>query len=386
MMNDLNAIASQFDFPAPVKEVNPHGTGIINDTYIVTFADPPGSKNYRLGQRAILQRISSAVFPEPALIMENLEKVLGYAGQKAITTVADFLLPPIYRTKQGQISYQDSENQHWRAIGFIEQTMTSDQLQSGSQAQQAGVALAKFHQLLSDVDTSQLHDTLPGFHDTPGYLSNFEKLKTQRKSTAGEIHIEMEQASHFKNPNALMECEDHCFEVIENRKSLATVLRDAEPAIKIRVTHGDPKLNNILFDSKTGKAVSIIDLDTVKPGLIHYDIGDCIRSCCNSAGEMPEQVSQVQFDVKTCEAILSGYLPEAGTLLTPQDFDLLYDVIRLLPYELGLRFFSDYLAGNQYFKVSSVDDNLYRARVQFQLLESIEQKEADLRQLIAGLR
>lgn len=150
--------------------------------------------------------------------------------------------------------------------------------------------------------------------------------------------------------------------------------------------HGDPKLNNILFDERSGKAVSLIDLDTVKPGFIHYDIGDCIRSCCNTAGEMPLDIQDVHFSVDDFEAILQGYLTRAMDLLTEHDFERLYDVARLLPFELGLRFFTDYLNGNRYFKVESDDDNLYRAQVQFQLLNSIENQERQIREIVAQCR
>jgi Ser/Thr protein kinase RdoA (MazF antagonist) len=372
-MMDLLDIANQFNFPSSVERVEPHGSGIINDTYIVTFSNPPVSEHPRLGKRAILQRINSTVFPQPELIMHNLESVLQHVAQKMGQQASDssFLLPPIYKTKQGASSFRDDELNYWRAIGFIERTVTFDILQDINQAREVGAALGAFHQILSDIPVQKLHDTLPGFHHTPGYLQQYESVKAQwQSSTSAEDAADI----------------NYCVPQIDSRRALAGLLMEQEPAISVRVMHGDPKLNNILFDESSGKAVSIIDLDTIKPGLIHFDLGDCFRSCCNSGGEMPEQMTDVKFDVSVFQAILEGYISNAVDLLSDRDFDLLYDTVRLLPFELGLRFFTDYLQGNQYFKVNSPGDNLYRAKVQFHLLQSIEDQEEDVRQVIGQVK
>lgn len=155
--------------------------------------------------------------------------------------------------------------------------------------------------------------------------------------------------------------------------------------LPLRLIHGDPKVNNILFDTRTEQAVSIIDLDTIKPGLIHYDIGDCLRSGCNPLGEETMNWQAVQFDSDRCQYILQGYLSVAKSFLSPNDYTFLYDAIRLIAFELGLRFFTDFLAGNVYFKVHEPKQNLYRALVQFQLTASIEAQELTLRRLINDL-
>ncbi|RPI33795.1 MAG: aminoglycoside phosphotransferase, partial [Nitrospiraceae bacterium] len=150
--------------------------------------------------------------------------------------------------------------------------------------------------------------------------------------------------------------------------------------------HGDPKVNNILMDNATGQAVSIVDLDTVKPGLVHYDIGDCLRSGCNPLGEETEEWEAVQFNPDLCRSILQGYIPMAREFLTENDFAYLFDAIRLIAFELGLRFFTDYLEGDVYFKVNRPDHNLARALVQFRLAESIESQEAAVRSIIREIR
>ena len=150
--------------------------------------------------------------------------------------------------------------------------------------------------------------------------------------------------------------------------------------------HGDPKVNNVLLDTATGKAVALVDLDTVKPGLVHYDIGDCLRSGCNPWGEETEQWEAVRFDPDLGRALLQGYLAGAGGFLTDHDYHYLFAAIRLIAFELGLRFFTDYLAGNVYFKARRPEHNLARALVQFKLTESIEAQEAAIRAFIRDLR
>ena len=150
--------------------------------------------------------------------------------------------------------------------------------------------------------------------------------------------------------------------------------------------HGDPKVNNFLFDNITNKTVAMVDLDTLMTGLIHYDLGDCLRSACNPAGEEEPDLSKVFFCIDSCKRLLNGYLSKTKKLLNEADYNYLYDAIRLIPFELGMRFFSDYLAGNIYFKVNHSSHNLERALVQFSLTKSIETQEFEIRQCIEELR
>jgi Ser/Thr protein kinase RdoA (MazF antagonist) len=179
----------------------------------------------------------------------------------------------------------------------------------------------------------------------------------------------------------------HCINFVEQRREFAHVLENAreQGKLQLRPVHGDPKVNNVMINASTGRAISLVDLDTVKPGLIHYDIGDCMRSGCNPLGEETEQWEAVQFDPEIGAAILEGYLTQARNFLTAADYDYLFDSIRLLAFELGVRFFTDYLDGNVYFKVRHPEHNLQRALVQFKLTESIEAYELDIRRIIQGM-
>jgi Ser/Thr protein kinase RdoA (MazF antagonist) len=243
-----------------------------------------------------------------------------------------------------------------------------DQLETPAQAREVGYGLGRFHALLHDLPCDQLADTLEGFHITPGYLAAYHALC--RQETADPEREAW--AHHF----------------VAQREGLAGVLERAKAAgaLPLRPIHGDPKVNNVLLDADTGQAVALIDLDTVKPGLVHYDIGDGLRSACNPLGEETLTPEAVVFDLDLCAALLEGYGAAAHSILSPADHDYLYDAIRLLSFELGLRFFSDHLADNVYFHTARPGHNLDRALVQFHLTASIEAQEREIRSLLAQLR
>lgn len=174
---------------------------------------------------------------------------------------------------------------------------------------------------------------------------------------------------------------------VEERRQFAVCLEEAVASGELvkRMFHGDPKVNNIMIDDFTGKGTAMIDLDTVSPGLVQVDVGDAVRSICNPAGEEETNLGKVTFDEDLFFAFMKGYMKEAGNFMTDADREYLYDAIRLLPFELGLRFFQDYLAGDKYFKVRQPGQNLNRARVQFRLCEAIEAREGKIRDMIKRL-
>lgn len=281
-------------------------------------------------------------------------------------------MPQVIFTKTGQDHWDSQTGEFWRAISFIEGSESFESLTSLEQAEEVGAALGIFHQLLSDLPPEKLTDTLPGFHHTPDYLQQYDQAITNSKRNLGEFTEEIKFCQEFIQGRYL-ECD-----VLEQAK--------AQGELPLRLMHGDPKVNNILFDRQSGKAISIIDLDTTKPGLIHYDIGDCLRSGCNPLGEEIEDWQTVEFNLDFCRAILGGYLPYAENFLSPADYHYLFDAIRLITFELGLRFFTDYLNGDRYFKVKYPEHNLIRALVQFQLTTSIEQQKVKIIQVIEEIR
>ncbi len=346
-------------------DVREYGAGNVNDTFLVTTAEPGDNK-------FILQKINTRVFSRPELIMHNLRLLAEHANKRLRSEQQGdsrrWEIPKIIQTAAGTDFFIDSHGAFWRAISFIGNAVTYETVQNANHAREAGYALGRFHRLISDLDPNTLYDTLVGFHITPQYLRHYEKT----------IH---ETQNSTKSPETR-----YCSNFIAARRQLAAVLENAKQTNKliIRPIHGDPKVSNIMLDEKTGHAISIIDLDTVKPGLIHYDLGDCLRSCCNVAGEEAIDLQDVYFETDLCKAILDGYQSEARSFLTQYDYYYLYDAIRLLPFELGLRFFTDFLAGNVYFKVKHKEHNLQRALVQFRLTESIEAQEAAISSIIRG--
>lgn len=277
-------------------------------------------------------------------------------------------VPAVLVTRDGSDHWTGADGSFWRAMSFIA-AASCDTIRDTDHGREVGYALGMFHALLSDLPAERLADTLEGFHVTPCYLQQYDEVLL-KYGTDGSPDVQ------------------YCQRFVEERRSLAPVLENAraEGQLVLRVIHGDPKVNNIMMDAASGQAISIIDLDTVKPGLVHYDIGDCMRSGCNPLGEETGEWEQVRFDIDYCRAILKGYLQTARNFLTEHDFDYLYESIRLIAFELGLRFFTDHLAGNVYFKVKGPEHNLARALVQFRLTRSIEEQENTIRAIIREMR
>ncbi|MHB1319453.1 MAG: phosphotransferase enzyme family protein [Anaerolineae bacterium] len=371
----IAAIAAQFE-PAtgvPIECVEPLGTGNINDTYLVQLKGDGKRDSSRV---FVLQRINQKVFPHPELIMANLRAVMehiaakeGAAGTGALTGARRWELPGVVPARDGQDYVIDAQGDFWRAITFIEGARTYPKINDVRHAAEAGFALGTFQRQISDLDVQMLHDTLPGFHIIPHYLRLYDDGVRSPARDTGTPEIRYGMG------------------FVAQRRDWAPVLQDACAAGRLveRPIHGDPKIDNIMIDDTTGLAVSIIDLDTVKPGLVQYDIGDCLRSCCNPQGEDAQDLDQVSFELDLCETILRGYLPEVKEFYSDEDYAQLYNSVRVLAFEMGLRFFTDYLRGDVYFKTRYPEHNLMRGLVQFRLAESIEAQEPQISRMISSL-
>ncbi len=366
LTDELLAAAAEFTpMGCRVLDLREFGRGNINATFLITLDDPAEP-------HFILQRLNSQVFPRPELVMHNLGTVTSHLRRRLkLTSLAAgrrFEVPRVRLTRDGRHCWLDAAGSFWRGLSFIDEAEGRDTIQDTRHAYEVGFALGLFHHLLSDLPAADLADTLPGFHLAPGYLHRYDEVLAARNvPVAPEVHYAMQ--------------------FIEPRRAWVHVLEDAKAQgkLQLRPIHGDPKVNNVLMDVDRGQAVSLIDLDTVKPGLVHYDLGDLLRSGCNPLGEETGEWRAVRFDTDLCRAILQGYFSWAGNFLTPDDYAYLYDAIRLLAFELGLRFFTDYLAGNVYFRARHPEHNLARALVQFKLAESIESQEAAISAIILEL-
>ena len=348
-MKLLVAISQQFIQSA--SNLSALGNGLINDTFLVQTSDKP----------FVLQRINHSVFPDPAQIMANLSQLNLHVAQKPKDTVK-LIIPSILKTQNNDELYQDEQGSYWRALEYIANTESLETISHITQVQQTGFALGHFHRLVSDLEPSLLYDTLPGFHIAPDYLSHYQQV--------------LKAATIISSPES-----QYCALFIASHQHIINDLEAAKQQglLPLRVIHGDPKLNNFLFAKDTQQIISLIDLDTVKPGLVHYDIGDCLRSCCHN-------LATNEFDLEIATVLLTSYLSEAGLFFSEADYDYLYASIRLIPFELGLRFYTDYLEANRYFKVTEPEQNLHRAVNQFQLCESIMQQELAINAVITRLK
>ena len=362
----LWAAAERFTLSGRVASIRAYGSGNVHDTFLVALEG--GAESH-----FILQRLNAHVFRQPELVMRNMrtvtEHLLGRLHSTPLHGGRRWEVPRVLLTEDAQDLWLDQGGSWWRALSFIGGAQPFDTVQNPDHAHEVGFALGLFHSLISDLPAEGLADTLEGFHMTPRYLRHYDEVMAQRSP---RLSSEMAYALEF----------------VSGRRSFAGVLETARMRgrLMLRPIHGDPKVNNIMIDTISRQAVSIIDLDTVKPGLIHYDLGDCLRSCCNLLGEETEQWETVRFEPDLGRVILLGYLERARTFLTGYDYEYLYDAIRLIAFELGLRFLTDHLEGNVYFKARRDDHNLARALVQFKLTASIEAQEESLRAMIRDLR
>ena len=369
---DLSLLMEKFNVKGRLVTLAPFGSGNINDTYLAVY------RNTFTETQVVLQRVNRKVFPRPEDIMRNMRAITLHCHEKLEVDAKRgrddrvWQMPRIIKAKADGDFVRDEKGDVWRVITRILSAHAFDMAQSPEHALECGSVLGHFHYLLSDLPPSNIIDPLPGFHVTSGYLKQYDRtLKSKNAQSLLNASMEAKRLARY----------------IDERREFAVCLEKAEAngELKRRMFHGDPKVNNIMIDDFTGKGTAMIDLDTVSPGLVQIDVGDAVRSICNPAGEEETNLGKVAFDDNLFLAFMKGYMKEAGAFMTDADREYLYDAVRLLPFELGLRFFQDYLAGDKYFKTRQPGQNLNRARVQFRLCESIEAREGSIREMLKRL-
>ncbi|MGB8029043.1 MAG: aminoglycoside phosphotransferase family protein [Terracidiphilus sp.] len=356
---DAQAAATQFEFRGAVLGLTPHGGGHINDTFLVTCEAPGAPVRY------ILQHINRHVFHDPIAVMRNIERVTAHlaaqaAGQPDGARRALQLVP----ARDGRNWHVDAQGETWRAYRFIKNARTYETATSTDQAFEAARAFGHFQRQLSNLPPPRLNETIPDFHSTPKRFAALEQAIAD--DAAGRA--------------ALAEPE---IEFARSRRSITGVLLDAN--LPERITHNDTKFNNVLLDDKTGEAVCVIDLDTVMPGMALYDFGDMVRTTTSPAKEDEKDLSLVTMQFPMFEALVRGYLESAGPFLTAAERKLLALSGKPITFEIGIRFLTDYLAGDTYFKVHREGHNLDRCRTQFKLVESIERQEEEMNRLVESI-
>jgi len=356
---EVRAVARQFHLAGEFLSAEPYGSGHINDTYCVVY-DQGGTR-----VRYLLQRINHHVFKNPVALMENVERVTAHLAAKVVAEPdASRRVLTLIPARAGTGYVCDADGAVWRAYIFIEHARGYDAVESPSQAFAAARAFGHFQKLLADLPAPRLQDTIPDFHHTPKRFAALEQtLAADPANRAASAKPEIEFALRHRG--------------------LCGRLLDAN--LPERVTHNDTKFNNVLLDDATGEGVCVIDLDTVMPGLALYDFGDMVRTTTSPTKEDEQDLGQVRMQFSMFEALARGYLSSAGEFLTPAEKDLLPLAGKLITFEIGLRFLTDYLAGDVYFKVNRAGHNLDRCRTQFQLVESIAAQEAAMNKLVRAL-
>ena len=367
MQKDLSWLGGQLVIEGKFISAVPYGSGHINDTFAASYEVPAAAGTRR--RRYIHQRINHQVFKDPAALMDNVARVtrhirakLEAAGIEDIERRVLSLLP----TRDGADYVIDDDGAYWRTYLFIEGAATYDVVETPSQAREVAHAFGEFQKQLADLGPPPLAATIPGFHDTPVRLQAFHRaVEVDAVDRAAGVSGEIRRLEGYA-PLA---------------DALLSLLRQGR--IPLRVAHNDTKINNVMIDEATGKALCVVDLDTVMPGLALDDFGDLVRTSTCFAREDDRDLSHAVVELPIFEALTQGYLGAAGELLGDAEIDSLVLSGKLMTYECALRFLTDHLEGDTYFRVHREGHNLDRARVQLALLDSIVAHEGEMEKIVA---
>ncbi len=344
-----------------VISITPFGSGHINETYLVEASH----KKYTL------QRINHGVFKEPLKVMENIEKVTSHILKKAVEQGedADRCTLSVIRTDDGEVVFSDPDGYHWRMYTFVDGSVSRDKVESSRDFYVCAEAFGKFQSYLADFPAEELYECIKDFHNTPVRYENLmNAVEADICGRAKSVRSEIEFA--------------------RARKDFCTILETAraDGSLPLRVTHNDTKLNNILFDENDGHAVCVIDLDTVMPGYSVNDFGDSIRFGANTADEDETDLSKVSLDLELFRAYAEGFIKGCGGRLTKTETELLPVGAMMMTLECGMRFLTDYLEGDVYFKTHREGHNLDRARNQLALFADMERKREEMDRIIAEIK
>lgn len=350
-----------YQFAGELVDVRPYGSGHINDTYLVVLKENDSEK------KVILQRMNKNIFTKPVELMENVLGVTSYLRERIIENGGDPERETlnVIPTAEGKAYFVDSEGEYWRAYKFITGATSYDAVETPEDFYQSAVSFGNFQRLLAEYPAETLHETIEGFHDTKARFAVFKKAVEE--DVCGRV------ASVQKEIDFVLAHED-----------VANVFGDmlAQGELPLRVTHNDTKLNNIMIDDETRKGICVIDLDTVMPGLAMNDFGDSIRFGASTAAEDEQDLSKVSCDMGLFEIYTKGYIEGCGGRLTQKEIEMLPMGAKVMTFECGMRFLTDYLEGDHYFKVHREGHNLDRCRTQFKLVEDMEAKWNTMQEIV----
>lgn len=359
--NKVHEAIDGFKLPGELKECIRYGSGHINDTYRLTYETPQGTKRY------ILQRMSKSIFKKPVELMENVSGVTAWLRKKIIENGGnpERETLTLVKSNDGLPYFVDSTGEYWRVYLFIEGATCYDAVKDDNDFYQSAVAFGHFQRLLADYPAETLHETIKDFHNTPDRLEKFKKVVAE--DVCGRA------ASVQKEIDFILE-----------REELTHALYDLQldGRLPLRVTHNDTKLNNIMIDDETGKAICVIDLDTVMPGLTANDFGDSIRFGASTALEDEQDLSKVSCDLHLFDVYARGFIEGCGGALTDLEIDMLPMGAILMTFENGIRFLTDHLEGDHYFHIHREGHNLDRCRTQLTLVKDMEEKLPQMNEII----
>ncbi len=358
-------IAAHFGLDGPILTYREIHSGNINRTYLVTIGTEESKKEY------IFQRINTFVFKQPDEVMANILNVTEHIKQKLLEQTGSYCrrVLSFLRAEDGNPYYYTSEHHFWRVYEYVDNAIAYDMVQQPEQFYEAGYSFGEFQAWLSDFPAETLYEIIPHFHDTPSRFADLHKaVEEDRAGRRAEVE------------------EDLAF-LFAREQDCGVIMQDLHSGkLPWRVTHNDTKINNILFDTKSNEAICVIDLDTVMPGSSLFDFGDAVRYGASTAAEDERDLSKVTLDVGLYEQFTRGFLEGVGDLLDTHEEELLLQSVKIMTLELAVRFLTDYLNGDVYFKTTCDDHNLVRTRTQIRLAQDIETKWDQLCEITAHCR
>lgn len=362
LYNRIKHILPEFAFEGRYLDGEELHSGNINNTYHLIYGTRDGAQHHYT-----LQQINSYAFRDPAAVMRNIEMISTHMRsaleEKGVNP--DRRMLEIIPTRKGETMLATGNGGFWRAYKYIENATAYNQVTKPEHFFETGRAFGEFQRLLMDFPAEKLNETIPNFHNT------------QRRFYTFVASIAEDKVGRVK------ELEDEIEFFFERRKMMSEIVRKLEAGdLPIRVTHNDTKINNVMIDNETDKAICVIDLDTVMPGSALYDYGDAIRSGANTAAEDEPDTDKIALDLNLFEQFTRGFLSEVHDILTDEEIRLMPLSIKVITCELAMRFLTDYIDGDLYFKVHSPDHNLIRARAQMKLLTDIEDKYDELNEMV----
>jgi hypothetical protein len=361
----LQEISKKFQIYGQILHAEPCKIGHINETYTATYNQGGVLVRY------IHQKVNQAVFKDPIAVMDNIMRVTTHIWNKLIAQGAREVtrkVVTVIPTSDGKPFYVNGDNDYWRTFVFVEKVQSFESVQSPHQAYEAGKAFGTFQSLLSDLRGKRLHDTIPDFHNIRKRFAALEKAI---------------QEDHY---NRCVTAKKEIEFALRQKPWIGTLL-DAHLRGEIpeRITHNDTKFNNVMLDWESGEAMCVVDLDTVMPGLVLYDFGDMVRTTTSPTLEDELDLAKVQMQMPMFDSLARGYVEASRDFLAPAEKSYLAFSGKLMTFIIGIRFLTDYLLGDKYFRVHRAAHNLDRCRTQFKLVESIAQQEEAMQKLVNSI-